>query len=58
MCTVLLPPGVNPIAFNKYIVSLNELLRQNNLHVIVQTYFNNQLNSQIILFYKNMYVTL
>jgi hypothetical protein len=21
MCSVLLPPGVNPIAFNKYIVS-------------------------------------
>ena len=23
MCTVLLPPGDNPIAFNKYIISYN-----------------------------------
>ena len=30
MCTVLLPPGVNPVTINKYIVPLKELLRESN----------------------------
>jgi len=28
MCTVLLPPGVNPIAVNKYIISYTNLSYQ------------------------------
>jgi hypothetical protein len=31
-------------------------LKINNLHL--STYFNNQLNAQVILFYNNMHVTL
>jgi len=28
MCTVLLPPGVNPIAVNKYIILYNYRIKQ------------------------------
>ena len=29
MCTVLLPPGVNPIAVNKYIISYHVYIHKN-----------------------------
>ena len=28
MCTVLIPPGVNPIAFNKYVSILQEVVHR------------------------------
>jgi hypothetical protein len=34
MCTVLLPPGDNPIAVNKYIISYHENTKNINLPVL------------------------
>jgi len=36
MCTVLLPPGVNPIAVNKYIISYQYIWPSKKLRVINQ----------------------
>jgi hypothetical protein len=35
MCTVLLPPGVNPIAVNKYIISYHIIARAVRKHISV-----------------------
>jgi hypothetical protein len=39
MCTVLLPPGVNPIAVNKYIVPFHIYRTISNKMAAVQMFF-------------------
>ena len=47
MCTVLLPPGDNPIAFNKYIISfigiINDITR-----IVIFTYLRSALSKIIM----------
>jgi len=46
MCIVLLPPGINPIAVNKYIISYQTILNNSIIHIkirIMQFYANTTL---------------
>ena len=65
MCTVLLPPGVNPIAVNKYIIQYHEfqriLKKRDNINGnrniretdIYDIHTINSLKIKVILFVKN-----
>jgi hypothetical protein len=38
MCTVLLPPGVNPTAVNKYIISINQKQNGFTINIVKEVY--------------------
>ena len=47
MCTVLLPPGVNPISVDKYIISLDKNKQQRKLVTTFVSYANPTQNSYV-----------